>query len=122
MASFVKLAAAAADPVLRYWLMTALEATGDSFFHHTAQLAAVAEREIGRPLDYLANRHTAIHPALAPDDEADAVVFEREALNAEGRDAAIEMVHVVFDAIESQYSHSLELVQEEARPSRSHGA
>jgi hypothetical protein len=114
MASFVKLAAAATDPVLRYWLMTALEASGDAFFRSTRGLALRAECELDRRLDYLADRHAVAHPELPPDAEADAVAFEREALDAAGRDTAIAMVHAVFDAVEQQYGPSLEWAQKHA--------
>jgi hypothetical protein len=109
MASFVKLAYAYPDPVLRFWLMTALESSGEAFFHNTRMLAERVEKETGKRLDYLGDRHSLSHPALEPDEEADRVLFRSEALTAEGRDIAIGMVETVFDAITEQYSLSLDL-------------
>jgi hypothetical protein len=109
MASFVRLAYAHPDPVLRFWLMTALESSGEAFFQNTRMLAEQVEKETGKRLDYLGDRHSLSHPVLEPDEEADRVEFRSEALTAEGRDIAIGMVETVFDAITEQYSLSLDL-------------
>lgn len=110
MSCFVKLAFRHPEPALRFWLIQALEASGEAFFESTRRLALEVEAERGARLDYLANRHEAAHPALPPDAEADAVVFQAEALDAEREDVAASMVNTVFDCLEHQLSVSLEQV------------
>ncbi|KYF72653.1 hypothetical protein BE11_50325 [Sorangium cellulosum] len=109
MSAFVKLAFAHPEPALRFWLMEALEASGDAFFENTRALARRVEAERPLRLDYLADRHALSHPALDPDDEADAVAFKSGALDARGREIAVGMIHTVFDCLELQFSLSLEL-------------
>jgi hypothetical protein len=108
MASFISLAYAHPRPVLRFWLVTALESSGEAFFHNTCMLAERFERETGKRLDYLAHRHDLCHPVQERDDEADAVVFQSEQLDAAERDTAIGLIHTVFDSIDAQYSLSLD--------------
>lgn len=55
--TFAQLAMRHRDPALRWWLMTALEATGEAFFASTRPLAEAVERDSGVRLDYLAERH-----------------------------------------------------------------
>ncbi|WP_437922547.1 hypothetical protein WMF37_26280 [Sorangium sp. So ce291] len=109
MSAFVKLAFAHPEPLLRFWLMEALEASGDAFFENTRALARRVEAERPLRLDYLADRHALSHPALEPDEEADAVAFKAEALDARGREIAVGMIDTVFDCLELQFSLSLEL-------------
>ncbi|AUX44859.1 hypothetical protein SOCE26_063290 [Sorangium cellulosum] len=114
MSSFVKLAFAYPEPVLRFWLMEALEASGEAFFENTRALARRVEAERPLRLDYLADRHALSHPALEPDDEADAVAFKAEALGENGREVAVGMINTVFDCLEVQFSLSLELSESKA--------
>lgn len=109
VASFVKLAFLHPEAALRFWLMEALEASGEAFFAHTKRLAERVERAEGVRLDYLAGRHDVSHPALAPDPEADAVAFKRLPLDADQEAAAVAMIHTVFDRLERQFSASLAL-------------
>jgi len=109
MATFVKLAFTHPRPALRFWLMTALEATGDAFFHNTRLLAERAEQETGGRLDYLANRHQLSHTEPSPNEEASWVDFEQEDLTASERDTALGLIHTAFDAILAQYTLSLDL-------------
>jgi hypothetical protein len=109
MATFVKLAYAHPEPALRFWLMEALEATGESFFAATRELAERVERETNRRLDYLADRHQVSHRVLEEDPEADAVFFKGEEISARDSDIARDMVNTVFDCIDEQYTLSLRL-------------
>jgi hypothetical protein len=108
VASFLKLAFRHTDPALRFWLVEALEASGEAFFENTRRLARKVEAERGSRLDYFADRHEIAHPVLSPDAEADAVVFQAEALDAEREDVAASILHTVFDCLENQLSASLE--------------
>jgi hypothetical protein len=63
MIEFAKIALRHRDPALRWWMMVALESTGEEFFTQTRPLALAAETETGQRLDYLAGRHDS--PAAA---------------------------------------------------------
>jgi len=104
MSCFVKLASLHPRPLLRFWLIEALEASGEAFFRHTRALA----QQEGAQLDYLADRHALAHPTLARDEQAEAVDFTREALDEDGQEHVIRMIHTVFDCLERQFTHSLE--------------
>jgi hypothetical protein len=121
MSRFVKLACHHPDPLLRFWLIEALEASGEAFFHHTRSLALRVETQDGIRLDYLADRHALAHPDLAPDEQADAVDFTREALDTGGQEIAIGMIDAVFDCLDRQLTHSLELATQSV-PTASHTA
>jgi hypothetical protein len=108
MTQFVDLAFRYHDPALRFWLIEALEATGEPFFAVTRWLAESVEREAGPRLDYLAGRHEASHPVMPRDDEAAAVSFESEELSQHQLALAERIIHTVFDKIEEQYSMTLE--------------
>jgi hypothetical protein len=113
VATFVKLAYAHPEPMLRFWLMEALEATGESFFAATRQLAERVERATNRRLDYLADRHQVSHRVLEEDQEADSVFFKGEEISQSDQGIACDMVNTVFDCIDEQYTLSLELVSSE---------
>lgn len=116
MAEFVKLAFLHPDAPLRFWLLEALEASGEAFFDNTQRLARRVEAERGVRLDYLANRHDASHAPLAPDPEADAVSFKSSPLTPEQADVAVAMVNTVFDRLERQFTASLEQATGAATP------
>lgn len=108
MASFVKLAFRHPAAPLRFWLLEALEASGEAFFDHTRRLAERVESQGDLRLDYLAGRHDVSHRALAADPEADAVRFKAVALDPHDEEAAVAMVNTVFDRLGQQFSASLE--------------
>lgn len=105
MIEFVKLAVRHRDPAVRWWMMTALESTGEEFFTQTRRLAAAVETETGRRLDYLNGRHdppgTGTHTG-GPQDGAPPAP-----LTAESLDIALRVVDHVFDAMERQLWRSL---------------
>lgn len=106
---FIKLAFAHPEPVLRYWLMEALQASGESFFLHTSRLARAVEAETGCRLDYLADRHDLAHPLLEADPEAERVRFKTSPLAPAERDIALHMIDTVFDCLEAQFEQSFSL-------------
>ncbi|MBW0135299.1 hypothetical protein [Pseudonocardia abyssalis] len=109
-AAFVTAAYRHRSPVVRYWLVEALQGSGEAFFHHGGLLAGELEARDGVRLDYLADRHRLAHPRLPPDPEADAVVFTRLPLTPGERDSAIRVVDTVFDRLQEQFDQSLRLV------------
>lgn len=106
-AEFVDIAFRHPSPVVRYWLMEALQASGEAFFHHGSVLARAVERRLGRPLHYLADRHRLAHPALDPDPAADAVRFARLPASAAEQRAALAGIDTVFDRLAAQMDQSL---------------
>jgi len=110
MSTFVKLAFKHPDPRLRFWLIEALEASGEAFFRGTRALSRRVEADGRRRLDYLADRHASAHPRLEPDEEADRVAIIREELGEREREIAVEIIDAVFDCLEAQLSVCLELV------------
>ena len=100
MALFLDAAYRHPSPVIRFWLVEALQGSGEAFFHHGSRLAGELESRDGIHLDYLADRHPLAHPGLDPDPEADAVVFMRLPVTAAERDIALGIINTVFDQVE----------------------
>lgn len=96
------------EPVLRFWLMHALQASGEAFFDNTRELAHMAEKAgVGR-LDYLADRHQSAHREPERDRaEALRAEFMAESLTSEQIAIAERMIEVVFDALQAQLDLSL---------------
>jgi hypothetical protein len=115
MAAFVKLAFRHPGARSRYWLLEALEASGEAFFAGTRVLAGRVEAAEGVRLDYLADRHAAAHPRQARDAEADAVEFRGLRFAADEEEIAVGTIDTVFDCLDRQLSCSLELAAGGAR-------
>jgi hypothetical protein len=107
VAAFVDIAFRYRSPVARYWLMEALQASGEAFFQHGSVLARAVERRLGRPLHYLADRHRLAHPTLDPDPAADAVRLAQLPATAAEQRAALEGIDTVFDRLTAQMDQSL---------------
>ncbi|MGW6424100.1 hypothetical protein ACWF82_15605 [Nocardia sp. NPDC055053] len=105
MIEFVKLAQRYRDPAVRWWMMAALESTGEQFFAHTQPLAATVENETGLRLDYLSGRHDASDIGANTGGEVDGAAPAR--LSAEGLHTALAVVDHVFDSMEAQLWRSL---------------
>jgi hypothetical protein len=110
MAAFLDAAFRHRSPVVRYWMVEALQGSGEAFFHHTRLLARELESGAGVRLDYLADRHPLAHPRLDPDPEADAVAFPRLPVTHAERAAAVDVIEMVFDRVEQQFDQSLRVV------------
>ncbi|QKV54436.1 hypothetical protein [Comamonas antarctica] len=105
IARFTKLAIAHESPALRFWLLEALEASGEAFFANTRALAQSIERTTAMRLDYLADRHYLAHPE-GEDHPARGHPFKSLPLGEEETQIAIAMVHTVFDAVDRQLTLS----------------
>ncbi|MEM9488922.1 MAG: hypothetical protein AAGC55_07240, partial [Myxococcota bacterium] len=101
------------DPTLRFWLMKALEASGEAFFATTRTLAHQVECDTGRPLHYLADRHAIAHPVADPDTPFVDVPFLERQPRSEEVDIAVTMVDTVFDALELQFQQTLDCIASE---------
>jgi hypothetical protein len=109
-AAFLDAAFRQRSPVVRYWLVEALQGSGEAFFRHGGLLAREVERRDGVRLDYLADRHGLAHPELDPDPEADAVQFTRLPVTGAERDAAVGVITMVFDRLGEQFDQSLRML------------
>ena len=98
MIEFAKIALRHDDPALRWWMMVALESTGEEFFTQTRPLALAAEAETGARLDYLAGRHDP--PATAQDTGGDGT--PPAPLTADQLAVAKSITNHVFDSMERQ--------------------
>ncbi|MDV5145431.1 hypothetical protein R1T08_14720 [Streptomyces sp. SBC-4] len=105
MIEFIKLALRHRDPAVRWWMMAALESTGEEFFAHTQRLAADVEKETGLRLDYLSGRHDPTEAGLNTGGVVDGL--PAAPLSAEGADIALKVVDHVFDSMERQLWRSL---------------
>lgn len=96
------------DPVLRYWMMHALESSGEAFFENTRVLALEVERAHGCRLNYLGDRHELAHPSADVTHEVQ-VEFMDDPLSADEQDIVATMINTVFDAVDEQFSMSLDV-------------
>jgi hypothetical protein len=103
--TFTELGAAHPDPVLRLWLVEALEETGLDFFASTAALATRAEATSTLRLDYLAGRHDLAHPPGRP---ARHPAFKDRAINAATYRVAARMINRAFDVMAEHLDLALE--------------
>jgi hypothetical protein len=99
------------SPELRYWLMRALEEGGELLFDALGQLTREIESKTQARLDYWAHRHYLAHPNQPPDPEADAVAFTELPLSPDEAAVAIEIVNLIFDNLEAQFSLSLTVAE-----------
>jgi hypothetical protein len=99
------------DPIIRFWFMNALEASGHAFFEATRRVALQAERETGIVLDYLANRHDGAHSNEHLVRQA-IEHFNAAALSPAQNRRILELIDLVFDRLERNLDLSLLAVQE----------
>lgn len=100
MIEFAEIALQHRDPVLRWWMMVALESTGEEFFTQTRPLALAAETETGARLNYLAGRHDP--PATAHNTGGVADGTPPASLTDDQLELAKNITDHVFDSMERQ--------------------
>ena len=110
MAAFLDAAYRHRSPVVRFWMLKALQGSGETFFRHGGRLARTVENRDGVRLDYLADRHMLTHPQLDPDPDADAVVFTQLPVTVDEQEIALGIITVVFDQLEKQFDQSLRIL------------
>jgi hypothetical protein len=109
MIEFAKIALQHSDPVLRWWMLVALESTGEEFFAQTRPLALAAEAETGGRLDYLAGRHD---PPAATGGTADCIELSAPAPLCERQlELAKSITDHVFDSMQRQLWRSHAIVR-----------
>jgi hypothetical protein len=105
---FTQLAADHPEPLLRLWLMHALESTGDAWFENCRILAREVEATTDIRLDYLGDRHEIAHRPVAPGVRTD-VTFKDRPMSAEQAGTVMAMIDTVFDAVDEQLDISLDV-------------
>ena len=100
MIEFAKIALRHRDPALRWWMMIALESTGEEFFAQTRPLALAVETETGQQLDYLAGRHDP--PITARSTGGDTDGAAPVPLTGDQLELAKKVTSHVFDSMERQ--------------------
>ncbi len=110
MAAFVDIAFRERSPAVRYWLVEALQGSGEAFFQRSGALARAAEPALPGRLDYLGDRHRLAHPVLPPDPGADAVQLTALPVTGREREAALAAVDTVFARMTAQLDQSLRAV------------
>ncbi|MEO6503776.1 MAG: hypothetical protein ABIQ09_17930 [Jatrophihabitantaceae bacterium] len=105
---FTQLAADHPEPLLRLWLMHALESTGDAWFENCRILAREVEATTDIRLDYLGDRHEIAHRPVAPGAQA-SVLFKSRPMSAEQAEKVLVMIDTVFDAVDEQLDISLDV-------------
>lgn len=103
--TFTELGAAYPDPVLRLWLVEALEETGLEFFASTAALATRAEAASGLRLDYLAGLHHLAHPLGRPVRRP---AFKHRPIDAGTYEIAARMIDTAFTVMAEHLDLALE--------------
>lgn len=109
MIEFAKIALRHSDPVLRWWMLVALESTGEEFFAQTQPLALAAEAETGGRLDYLAGRHDP--PAAGGSSTTSTEMSAPASLTGEQLELAKSITDHVFDSMERQLWRSYAIVR-----------
>lgn len=95
------------NPLVRFWLIKALEDCGEELFAATAPLAQAIEAQEGVTLDYWAHRH---HVAEAPDSASPQDItslFLAQSLSAEQRAECCETIDTIFENMAEQFDLSL---------------
>ena len=99
MIEFAKLALRHRAPALRWWMMVALESTGEEFFAQTRPLALAVETETGQRLDYLAGRHD---PPATGNRGGRTVISAPAPLGRDQLELAKTITNHVFDSMDQQ--------------------
>jgi hypothetical protein len=100
MIEFAEIALRHRDPALRWWMMVALESTGEEFFAQTRPLALAVKAETGQRLDYLTGRHDP--PAVARSTGGDTAGVAPALLTNDQMERAKNITSHVFDSMERQ--------------------
>jgi hypothetical protein len=107
MADIKKYAFRYKQPVVRYWLMRALEAAGGPLFAGTRPLAEAAEHSDDLVLDYWADRHTLTHPERNDNGDPGPMQCLATAPSSEEAEVITTLIALVFDNMAGLYALSL---------------
>jgi hypothetical protein len=113
LAKVTRLAFSEANPLWRYWLMTAFEAGGDPLFDALMPVVEDAQKDAG-PLSYWAQRHGASTTSSLLSERQQMAFAELTAMpiGAEEQRRISEMISTLFDNFEQQFSLSHRVANE----------
>jgi hypothetical protein len=94
------------QPAVRWWLMKALESSGEPLFESVAPLAEAVEAEQRIVLDYWADRHHLAHKARTSAEAPAGKGFLDQDIPSLERQIASELLETIFDNMEEQFALS----------------
>jgi hypothetical protein len=95
------------NPLVRFWLIKALEDSGEALFAATAPLAQEVEAREGVVLDYWAHRHHVAEVPGSSNPREIASLFLAQPLTAEQRSECCEIIDTIFENMAEQFDLSL---------------
>jgi len=95
------------SPLLRFWLIKALEDSGDALFAATAPLARTVEAQEDVTLDYWAHRHHVAEAPGAASPQDITTLFLAQPLSAEQRSECCAIIDTIFENMAEQFDLSL---------------
>ena len=101
----IELASVRTEPLVRLWLLAALDAAAEVFSTATGTVAAEAERNLGGRLDYLSGRYRARTPA----ELSELARLAEQPMTADQCAAASQIIETVFGAFDEQLDISLDV-------------
>jgi len=96
-----------ADPLVRFWLIKALEDCGEALFAATAPLARTVEAEEEVTLDYWAHRHYLAEAPGAATPQQITELFLAQQLSAEQRTECCSIIDTICENMTEQFDLSL---------------
>lgn len=106
MAKVKKYAMKYKQPALRWWLMKALETSGEPLFECTTSIAERVEREEGITLNYWTGRHYLAHPRREADPELEQFSPLAQPIFASDSEVVMAIINTVFDNLHEQFDLS----------------
>lgn len=94
------------DPVVRFWILFALESAGAPLFEATRNLAIETESELGITLNYWSGRHGLAEPNQIRLHAHD---FFRDGLSQEQARSVTSAIETIFDNLQEQFALSHEV-------------
>jgi hypothetical protein len=95
------------NPLVRFWLIKALEDSGEALFAATAPLAHLVEAQEDVTLDYWAHRHQLAETPGSASAHDIASLFLAQPLSAEQRSECCEIIDTIFENMAEQFDLSL---------------
>ena len=95
------------SPLVRFWLIKALEDSGEVLFTATEPLARTVEAEAEVVLDYWAHRHYVAEPPGSATPQEISALFLAQPLSAEQRQECCTIIDTIFESMAEQFDLSL---------------
>jgi len=95
------------NPLVRFWLIKALEDSGEALFAATAPLARAVEEQEEVTLDYWAHRHHVAEAPGAANPQELTTLFLAQPLSAQQRTECCAIIDTIFENMAEQFDLSL---------------